>query len=79
MIVFKNYFKVAKPFLPMIIIYTCIFVAIATITSTNGIQTDTVYQDVYKRQISYFRIYFIWKYNSIWFIKRWFTCLYSKF
>ncbi len=44
MIVFKNYFKVAKPFLPMIIIYTCIFVAIATITSTNGIQTDTVYQ-----------------------------------
>lgn len=36
MTVFKNYLKVAKSFLPTILIYTLIFVGIATITSTSG-------------------------------------------
>lgn len=44
MTVFKNYFRVAKTFLPMIMIYTIIFAAIATITSTSGTQNDNVYQ-----------------------------------
>ena len=36
MTVFKNYFKIAKSFLPTILIYTLIFMSITTITSTSG-------------------------------------------
>ncbi|MFR7592625.1 MAG: ABC transporter permease [Longibaculum sp.] len=37
MIIFKNYFKIAKTLLPTILIYTLIFLGIATITSTSGV------------------------------------------
>lgn len=41
MIVFKNYLKVAKSFLPIIIVYSCIFIGIAMITTkTNSSQTQ---------------------------------------
>ena len=44
MIVFKNYLKVAKSFLPIIIVYTLIFVGIATISSTSGAQNTDAFE-----------------------------------
>jgi len=44
MIVFKYYFKVAKSWFPMILIYTLIFVSLAAITSTSGVQASDVFQ-----------------------------------
>lgn len=44
MIVFKNYLKIAKSFLPIIIIYTLLFVGIAAITSTSGAQNDNTFE-----------------------------------
>lgn len=42
--VFKNYLKVAKSFLPIILIYTLIFVGIATIASTSGSSQGTDFE-----------------------------------
>lgn len=44
MTVFKNYFKVAKSWLPMMIIYSLIFVGLAAITSTSGVQAKDTFQ-----------------------------------
>lgn len=44
MTVFKNYFKVAKKWFPMILIYTLIFVGIATITSTSKAQSNQMFE-----------------------------------
>ena len=45
MIVFKNYLKIARSYVSIIIIYTLIFIAIAVITSQSGTMNQETYQE----------------------------------
>lgn len=44
MIIFKNYLKVVKSFLPVIIVYSCIFIGIAMITSQTDSQSPESFE-----------------------------------
>ena len=44
MTVFKNYLKIAKSYIPTILLYSAIFMAFAIVSSLNQQSTDTQYQ-----------------------------------